>query len=406
VATEIGSRAASLAFRYRAATSAGEIVQGVLRAATERDALDELRRQTLVPVAIAPVASARSVSTRSSRPSAVGASVRTLATMLAAGVPLERALTFCGDHATHPDVASAWHIVRGDVLSGKTLTESFARHESVFGPITTSVVRAGEESGTLDLALERLAQHLERAAELRARVRSALVYPTVLGVVAGVGVVILLLFVVPRFSAMLADSGDSLPWSTRLLVGASEVMTQWWWVWIAVVALAIAGTRSWLSSPANRRRWHALRLGLPVVRDLEAKLEASRFTRTLGLLLRSGAGMLPALRTARGSVANQSLGARLDEATAAVARGERVATALTGTLPPIAVQLLAVGEESGRLDDMCERVATTFDGDVERGLRQLIALIEPVMIVSFGALVGFIALALLQAVYSVNASIR
>jgi general secretion pathway protein F len=405
VATEIG-QVASLAFRYRAATSAGEIVQGVLRAATEREALDELRRQTLVPVAIAPIASARRFSTRSSRANAVGASVRTLATMLAAGVPLERALTFCGDHATHTDVASAWHTVRRDVLSGKTLTESLARHEPLFGPITTSVVRAGEESGTLDLALERLAQHLERAAELRARVRSALVYPTVMAVVAGVGVVILLLFVVPRFSDMLADSGDSLPFSTRLLVGASELVTSWWWVWVALVALTLAGARSWLSAPGNRRRWHALRLGLPFVRDLEAKLEASRFTRTLGLLLRSGAGMLPALRTARGSVANQSLGARLDEATAAVARGERVATALGGTLPPIAVQLLAVGEESGRLDDMCERVAATFDGDVDRGLRQLIALIEPVMIVAFGAVVGFIALALLQAVYSVNTSIR
>jgi type II secretory pathway component PulF len=402
----MGSSATSLAFRYRAATSAGEIVQGVLRAATEREALDELRRQTLVPVAIAPVESARRGASRSSRAISVGASVRTLATMLAAGVPLERALSFCGEHATHPDVASAWHAIRADVLAGRTLTESFGSHEALFGTITTSVVRAGEASGTLDAALDRLAQHLERVAELRARVRSALVYPTLMAVVAGVGVVILLLFVVPRFTAMLAETGDALPLSTRLLIGASQLLISGWWLWFAVVALAIAGTRSWLANPANRQRWHALRLTLPLARDLESKVEASRYTRTLGLMLRSGAAMLPALRTARASVTNQSLGVRLDEATAAVARGDRVATALSGALPPIAVQLLAVGEESGRLDEMCERVATTFDGDVERGLRQLIALIEPVMIVAFGALVGFIALALLQAVYGVNASIR
>jgi general secretion pathway protein F len=393
------------AFRYRAATVAGEVVEGVLRAGSSRDALDELRRQTLVPVSVEPlVEQRRSRGSRLSRRDAIAASVRTLASLLGAGIALERALGFAETNAGQPEVSAALGAMRADVQSGMSFADA-VRKQPLFGALPAAMVHAGEESGTLDAAMSRLADHFERMNELVAQIRGALLYPLLMGTVAGIGVVVLLTFVVPRFLAMLADVGGTLPLSTRLLVGASAVIRHGWWIWVPLVALAVVGARGWLRDRANRRRWHAARLRFPIVGELETKLIAARFTRALGVLLKSGAPTLPAMHLARETVTNDALGARVDDAAAAVGRGERIAPSLEGALPPLAVQLLAAGEESGTLDAMCERVADAYDAEVQRSLRTLVRLVEPALIVAFGAIVGFIALAMLQAMYSINAGL-
>jgi type II secretory pathway component PulF len=328
--------------------------------------------------------------------------MRTVATLLSAGMPLDRALDFAASNAGEPHVAAAWRAVLTDVQSGVSFAESMRKQE-LFGTFAAAIVRAGEESGQLDSALARLADHFERTNELVAQLRGALLYPLLMGVVSGVGVVVLLAFVVPRFVAMLADVGGTLPLSTRVLVGASAVVTRGWWIWGPLVLLVVFGARQWLMSPTNRRRWHAVRLKLPVSGPVEAMVQTARFARALGLLLRSGTPILTALRLARDVVRNDALAAGIDEAVAAVGRGDRVAASLAGHLPPLAVQLLAAGEESGSLDAMCERVADVYDGDVQRSLRTLVRLVEPALIVTFGLVVGFIALAMLQAMYSINA---
>jgi type II secretory pathway component PulF len=157
-----------------------------------------------------------------------------------------------------------------------------------------------------------------------------------------------------------------------VLVSASVVVTRWWWIWGPVAGVAVFAARRWLRDPVHRRRWHAMRLRLPVSGELESKLAAARFARALGVLLRSGAPALTALRLARESVGNDSLGARLDDAVAAVGRGDRIAGSVEGVLPPLAVQLFAAGEESGSLEAMCERVAEIYDGEVQRSLRTLV----------------------------------
>jgi type II secretory pathway component PulF len=395
------------AYRYRAATTAGVVVEGVLHAGSPRDALDELRRQTLVPVSVEPVVGRTTGSgsmPRISRRDALATTMRTVATLLSAGMPLDRALDFAASHAGEPHVAAAWRAVLTDVQSGVSFADAMRKQE-LFGTFAAAIVRAGEESGQLDSALARLADHFERTNELVSQLRGALLYPMLMGVVSSVGVVVLLAFVVPRFVAMLADVGGTLPLSTRLLVGASAAVTHGWWIWGPIALLAIFGTRQWLINPSNRRRWHAARLKIPVAGPVEGMVQTARFARALGVLLRSGTPILTALRLARDVVRNDALAAGIDEAVAAVGRGDRVAASLAGHLPPLAVQLLAAGEESGSLDAMCERVADVYDGDVQRSLRTLVRLVEPALIVTFGLVVGFIALAMLQAMYSINAGV-
>ena len=391
-------------FRYRASDAEGRLVEGVVQASTRVIALEELRRQRLVPVDIAPLGSDLTGSApKQRRAQALATWARTVATLLEAGVPLDRALGFAATHAGHPAVASASADVRGDVQGGATLAAALRRHDAVFGALIPAMAAAGEESGALDRAMATLADHLDEANDLRGQVRSALVYPAIMAGASAAGITVLLAFVVPRFTAMLQETGGTLPLSTRVLVGVSHVVTQWWWLWLLLALGAIVTARAWLGDGANRRRFHAARLRWPVVGAIETSFSTARFTRALGMLLGSGMPVLAALRIARGTVSNLALGAALDRAAEDVSHGVRIASALAPVLPPLGAQLLAVGEETGRVPDLARQVADTYDRELKRALRSAVALVEPALIVFFAVLVGFVALAMLQAIYSVNA---
>jgi type II secretory pathway component PulF len=406
-------------YAYRAATPEGRLIEGVVNAASPRTAIEELRRQRLYPVE---VASAGEDAARTpagapgatlplgarlgggGRAPAVALFARTVATMLAAGVALDRALGFGAEQARHPGVAAAARAVLEDVRAGKGLAEALGRRPDVFGALFVATVSAGEESGTLDQAMARLADHLDEDLELRSQLRSALVYPVLMTAVTGLGVAVLLLFVVPRFAAMMAEQGSALPLSTRLLVGVSGVLVGGWWVLLGGALALLALGRLWLDAPGGRRRWHAWRLRLPLVGELERKHATALFTRAFALLVESGRPVLSALGAARGAVANLELAAGLERAVEAVSRGEPVHAALDGTLPPLATELIAVGEEGGRLGELGLRVAETYERDVRRTLRTLVGVVEPAMILFFAVVVGFVALAMLQAIYGVSAS--
>lgn len=401
-----GTALREASYRYRAANSAGEVVEGVVAAASQQGALDELRRKHLFPVELAAmVSTGKGVGGALGRPTAVALFARTLATLLGAGLSLERALAFASDQARHPEVAAAGRSVVSQVQSGARLGAALAEHPRVFSPLFSALVAAGEESGGLEDALARVADQLDESVELRGQIRSALIYPAIMAVASAAGVTVLLLFVVPRFVALLAEEGGRLPVSTQLLVAASAVVARGWWILFLLTALAIGGARRWLARPENRRRWHAWRLTWPLVGEIETKYAAARFSRALGMMLRSGGPILPALRTARSTVSNHALGAGLDRAVQEVSQGKRVSAALRETLPPLAAELIAVGEESGRLDELCLKIADTYDTEVRRSLRSLVAVVEPALILAFGLIVGFVALAMLQAIYSVNRSV-
>ena len=393
----------SVRYHYRAATAAGQLVDGVLQATSRHGALAELRRQQLVPVAVdEAVPSAPARAARLSRGAAVTLWTRTAATLLGAGVPLDRVLGFTAAQAGHAGLADALRDARRSVQRGTSFAEALGRHSRYFDPLFVALVSAGEASGALEVVFERLADHADEAAELRSQVRAALLYPALMAVVACIGTVVMLGFVIPRFAVILTDVGGSLPASTRLLLGASRLLTAGWWAWLIAAAILAYVIRRAAADPVKRRQWHGARLDWPWVGDLERKYVAAGFAHTLGLLLQSGIPALPALRIARNASPNLVLQDGIDRAAAAVAEGSALAPALNGTLPPLALNMIAAGEESGRLEELCLRVAATYDGEVRRAVRTAVALLEPALILVFGALVGFVALAMLQAIYGIN----
>jgi len=393
-------------YRYRASTARGDIVDGVAEVASRQALLEQLRRRELYAVAVdeVPATDGRR-QRRLSRRTAVTLWARNFATLLGAAVPVDRALETTSVQTGHDGLTEALGAVRAAVRGGAHLSDALARHPAYFPTIVPAMVRAGESSGALDVVCAQLADYLDETAELRAQVRTALLYPALMAVVASVGVAVLLLFVVPRFAVILEDVGGSLPLSTRLLVWAGGALSGYWWLWLPLAAALIVGAVELMRRPDVRERWHGWRLGLPLLGDLETKFIAARLTRTLGLLLRNGLPMIPALRVARSAVTNAVVLRQLDEAIGAVSEGGTLAAALQPVLPPLALQMLAIGEESGGLEGMCLRIADTYDGEVRRAVRSGVAMIEPAMILIFGALVGFVALAMLQAVYSINTNV-
>ncbi len=397
-----------VAFRYRASTDTGAMVDGTVRASSRDAALRELRRQQLWPVTVEPVATKSASAPRliggaTARRRAVAHWTRTVATLLDAGAPLDRALGVAHGQCTHVEVCDAAQSIRQAVQGGASLAESMRLQPALFNSLHAGVVRSGEAAGSLDKALDTLAGYLEEEEALRAQLGSALLYPALMAIVASLGILVLLLFVVPRFATLLADMGGTLPLSTRMLIFIGHVVTRGWWLIALVIAIGVVAVRTLLASPETQLAWHARRLTFPLTGALERSLATARFTRALGLMLQAGLPLLPALRLARAGVSNLAMAAELERATQNVVRGNGLASSLLGILSPMAVQLLAVGEESGRLDTLALRAAASHDDEVRRTLRTLASLLEPGLILLFGAIVGFVALAMLQAIYAVNA---
>jgi type II secretory pathway component PulF len=392
-------------FRYRAATTDGRVVDGVLAAASERAALAALEERTLVPLELSLATELGARRRRqTTRRDALVVWAQTLAVMLGAGMALERALQFVTATSTNGQVMRASLDALHAVQRGESLAAALRGSPSVFAPVFVAMISAGEEAGALDTGFARTAAYLEEQNALRERLRAALSYPALLALVASVAVLVLMLFVVPRFATMLDELGGTLPLSTRLLLGVSDVAQRWWWLAALVLIGCLAGTRVWLADPARRERWHATRLRLPIAGPIEEGLESARFLRTWATLLESGASVFASLVAARGVVLNTALGHRLDQAIEDVRRGRTIATAMTGLLPPLALELIAAGEESGSLPALAMQAGLRADDSAQRALRRLVAFVEPALILLFGLLVGFVALAMLQAIYSVNAA--
>lgn len=394
----------SVRFHYRAATAQGQVVDGIAEASSRQGLLEQLHRRQLYPVAVEQVVppTRRAAHRRLNRRAAVTLWSRNFATLLGAAVPVERALAQTAEQAGHEGLADALRVVRRALQEGSSVADALAKHPTFFPPLVTAMVAAGEASGALDTVFERLAAYLEETAELRAQVRSAMIYPALMAVIASLGVIVLLLFVVPRFATILEDVGGALPLTTQILVWGSGMLSKTWWLLLALVGAGVYGATAMLERPEIKLRWHRWRLSRPVVGDLELKIVTARFARTLGMLLDSGVSIVPALRIARASVTNLAVAEEIDGVVTAVGEGSGLAPALASSLPPLAVHMLAVGEETGRLEELCMRIADTYDAEVRRSLRTAVAMIEPAMILVFGALVGFVALAMLQAIYSIN----
>jgi type II secretory pathway component PulF len=327
---------------------------------------------------------------------------RSIATLLAAGVPLERALAFAAAGEADPRWRDIFGGLQEAVRGGASLSEAASRVAAL--PRTYApLLAAAEASGRMADTFARLADDLEQRSQLQARVRAALVYPAVLALAATLGTAVILVVVVPRFADLIAGAGGTVPASTRALIAASALLSRFGWLLAGAVVLVVASLRQWLQEPSRRRRFHAARLRWPLVGRLEGEHAAAGYLSTLAIALEAGVPLLRAMTVARGTVGNDALVVQLERAEEVVRDGGSVAQALSGALPPLATRLLEAGEQGGALAPLAHRAATAAHDQVQRVITGAVALIEPVMILGFGGVVAFVALALLQAIYGINA---
>jgi general secretion pathway protein F len=330
---------------------------------------------------------------------------RAMAALLPVGMPLAQALNAACGVATG-DVRDALQEVRARVERGDTLSTALAQHADLFSPIYVGLIRAGERSGDLENAFARLAEQLEREEHLRGRILSASIYPLLLAVAGSIAVVVLLLFVLPRFVELLEGSGAQLPTSTSLLLAFSSLLRRFWPVLLLIPVGGVAFA-SWVrSSDQGRRTWAGMMLGMPLLRSLRQYALAARFARLLGVLLGGGAPLLTALDDTIESMADPVARDDVMRIRTRVREGSslRAAVADSPVFPPLLAQLVGVGEDAGQLREFLLKAAEIFEERTERATQRAATLAEPAMIVIFGAIVAFVALSLLQAIYGINAN--
>ncbi len=397
-------------FRYKAATNAGEISEGELEARDESAALARLQALGLIPIRIVPDATTSGSSTVSlfSRKritqDQVGILTSELATLLRSGLPLDRALEILIGLSPNPRLQALLARIRDEVRGGAALSKTMEAHPAVFSRFYVGMIRAGEAGGALGTVLARIAEFMERSRELKETVTSALIYPTILVLASVTSVLLLLVFVVPQFSQMFEQSGKALPLATEIVIQTGNLLRQYWWV-LPPGTFLIWRYFAWqMARPASKAVWDARFLHLPLAGDLLTKIEVARLARTLGTLLNNGIPLLPALAVVKDTVGNSVIAQGLETARGQLQAGQGLSKPLLaqGIFPPLAVHMIGVGEETGQLHEMLVRIADVYDREVSLAVKRLLALLEPVLILGLGLIIGGIIISILLAILKVN----
>ena len=401
-------------FQYKAVSPAGEVQEGVLEASSTQAAVSRLQEMGLIPIRAQEAGAAKVAAPAGARQplfqrrrgitqADIGVMTRELATLLRAGLPLDRSFEILINLAGNPRVAELLGRIRNDVRGGQSLSKALEAQRGVFSRFYVNMIRAGEAGGSLPTVLLRLAEYMERAKALRDNITASLTYPVFLAFISLAAVVILLGVVVPRFKPIFAGTGKAIPTITQIVIAAGDVMRNYWWVLLVAFAGLVWLFVSRLRDPEARYRFDRWLVTSRVVGDMFSRIEMARFSRTLGTLLANGVTLVSALAIVRDTMSNSWLA----EAVASVGRELKEGRGLgrpmmeTGRFPLLAVHMILVGEETGRLDEMLMQVAETYDHEVEVAIRKVLALLQPVMIVAMAAVIGVIIVAILYAMMSV-----
>jgi general secretion pathway protein F len=404
-------------FRYRAVAASGELVHGEMDAVSQATVVDRLRGQGHLPLAAdevqagagaarhltlaqwlrRPVLGAPRVTRRD-----VAIMTRELATLLEAGLTLDQSLKLLIELAAGEPLEGLLADLLERIQGGSSLADALAQHEKLFPTVYVSMVRAGETGGALREVLGRLARYLDEAEALREQVKSALIYPVLLLILAVVSIVILLTVVLPQFTPLFENAGAQLPWLTRAVILVGDGVQHYWWLLLLSVLGAVWVARRQLRRPARRAQVDRWLLRLPLLGELLAKIDTARFARALGTLLANGVPPLTALAIVQDALANATLRRALADAATVMKDGGGLAAPLgrSGVFPKLAVHLLGVGEESGQLDPMLLKIAEVFDRDVRSTIERLMALLVPALTIMLGAIVGVIITSVMMAILS------
>ncbi|HUL57393.1 MAG TPA: type II secretion system F family protein [Usitatibacter sp.] len=401
-------------FQYKAVNSSGEIQEGVLEAASAASAVARIQEMGFIPIRAEEAGAAKAVAAtsrsgftlfRRSRITQddIAIVTRELATLLKAGLPLDRSFEILINLAATPRIAELLGKIRNEVRGGAALSKALEGQRGMFSRFYVNMIRAGEAGGSLPSVLLRLAEYLERSKALRDNVTASLTYPAFLAVISVFAVAFLLAGVVPRFKPLFATTGKAVPFITQVVLFLGDFVKNWGALMLIGLAGALFLAMKRMQDPEVRFRFDRWLVTAPLVGDLFSRIEMARFSRTLGTLLTNGVTLVSALNIVRETMSN----AYLAEAIGSVARELKEGRGLgrpmmeTGRFPMLAVHMIQVGEETGRLDDMLMQVAETYDREVEVAIRRALALLQPMMIVVMAAVIGFIIVSILAAMLSI-----
>lgn len=400
-------------FRYQAVDPAGEIIKEEVEAKDQASVVERLQDQGLLPLSIEETTPGsfsyglrQPLFARRQRISQgdIALITRQLANLLRAGLPLDRALTILIGIADEGAVKTLLTRIQDQVRGGASLADALEAQSRVFSRLYLNMIRAGEAGSSLDVVMLRLTEFMERSKALRDSITSALIYPIILLIAAGMTVLILLTWVVPQFEQLFADAGQSLPLATQIVIIVGDGLRHYWWVGMLVVAGALLYLRQQWDRPESRYRLDGLMLRIPLLKDLIAKVEMARFSRTLGTLLKNGVSLLNALTIVKETMTNQVMATALNAVGEQLKGGQGLAEPLmeAGVFPRLAVHMIRVGEETGQLQDMLLQVADTYDHEVQSAVQRLLALLEPVLILGLGVIIAAIIMSILVAIFSLN----
>lgn len=396
-------------FLYKAKDPSGQTVTGTLEAESTSVVTSRLQAMGFFPLAVEDArAAAAEKGTRQRakriRVNDMATFNRQLADLLSSGIPLVKALDIIQKQTQNPALVEIITQIDQDVSGGDSLAGAMAKHPKIFSKLYVAMVRAGEAGGLLDQVLQRLADFSEGEAETRSKIKSALAYPVVM-IFAGTGAVILLMtLVMPKILKIYTDLNQALPLSTQIIIGVSDAMRTYWYIFIGALVLLIFSFQRAVNTPEGKRALDAFLIKVPILGPMIVKKEIANFARTLGSLLHNGVSILPALDIVHEVLTNRVVADEVAKIPQNVTQGEGIAAPLrkSTVFPPVVVNMMAIGEETGRLDDVLLKIARSYDTEVDRAAKTLTSLLEPIIILGMGVVVGFIVIAMLLPIFSID----
>jgi len=406
-------------YEYIALDDRGHRLKGIVDAASAAGARQKLRETRIFPVTLkessaqqqghAPARKALEGIAGKVSLREISVMTRQLATLLGAGLPLVPSLSVLVSQTAHPRLKKTLAQIREDVNEGNSLTGSFSRHPGTFPPFYVNMIRAGEASGTVNLVLERLADFSESQQALKTRIRSALAYPLFMFLIGSLVLLFLVAFVVPNITRIFQEMHQTLPGITLLLIAVSRFLQSFWWVILLAAAAGFLALRYAVTQTEKGWRfWDRLKLTAPLFGPVIRKMAVARFSRTLGTLLQSGVPLLSAMEIVRNVVDNRLIADDLLSAGREVEEGQPFSASLArrGFFPPMVIEMIAVGEQSGNLEPMLHRVADSYEREVESRILMMTSLLEPAMVLLMGLIVGFIVVSILLPIFEMNQLVR
>ena len=402
-------------FQYKAASIDGEVFNGTLSGTSREQVVAQLQALGQIPIQVnestQPVSKTRNRSrspirrrNRRITDQHISNATRELATLLRAGLPLDRALSILASLSEGERMKQLLEEIREQVKGGATLADAMQAQEGVFSRFYLNLLRAGEAGGALEVVLERLAEHMEQSREVQDTLLSALIYPAILIFVAVLSIFILLGYVVPQFTELFEGVGQVLPLPTRITIATGEFLQNFGWVLVLLAAAAAWRVRYQLSQPRGRYQWHARFLKLPLAGSIITKIEVTRFARTLGMLLHNGVPLLKALSIVKDTVDNRVIADGLERVASSLKEGQSLAAPLAEVahFPAFAVHMIRVGEESGRLEDILQQVAQVYERETQTTIKRALALLEPLLILVLGVVIAGVIISILMAILGIN----